>query len=298
MPCFHPQHGYRAAHGGFTLNKAKSPRGEPLTVPCGQCIGCRIAKARDWTTRLVHEASLHDGSTFATLTYSDEHLPPDYSLNIRDLQLFMKRLRKQHATQHTTPIRFFACGEYGTKTFRPHYHLILFGFYPPDMFPWRVTNSGHTSYRSPTLEKAWPFGFSELTTFNKANAAYVARYCIKKVNGDRAEAHYTRSHPFTGEIVSVRPEFIVMSRRPGIAGGWYDRFSRDCFPSDFVVVDGVKAPIPDFYTRKLDPEAKAAIKEARLKRAEDRAADNTPDRLAVRETSLALRVARLKRELD
>jgi hypothetical protein len=99
-----------------------SPQG--LYVPCGKCIACRIARTREWTVRIMHEMSCHDNAVFATLTYDDDHLPPDRSISKDELQRFIKRLRKELGDRK---IRYFACGEYGETTNRPHYHAIIFG---------------------------------------------------------------------------------------------------------------------------------------------------------------------------
>lgn len=253
-----------------------------------------MTKARDWETRLYHEGQMHDLSSFVTLTFSDEHLPPDLSVSVRDLQLFMKRVRKKFGFG----VRFFACGEYGDENWRPHYHVILFGIDFSDRTPWRKTSSGHVVYRSVELEALWPFGHAEVGSVTPQSCGYVARYCIKKVNGERADSHYRRIHPLTGEELRLRPEFIVMSRRPGIGGAWFDRHSRDVFPSDFVVVDGSKRQIPRFYDKKLDDLASAQIKGKRVRNAAKHADNNTVERREVREEVTLRRVAQLKRELD
>lgn len=265
-----------------------------------------------------HENSEHERSSFVTLTFSDEYLPPDYSINVRDLQLFMKRLRK--ALGHER-VRYFACGEYGDSNGRPHYHLLLFGYDFPDRTLWRRTNSGELTYRSAFLESVWPFGHSEIGAVTPQSINYVARYILKKINGEASENHYLRVHPLTGEVCRVNPEFIVMSSRPGIGSTWFDKFSTDAFPSDFVVIDGVKRPVPRYYTKKLvaledrdqaaedaaNPDkprllarASTRVQAKRLQRASDprSKANNTPERLAVRAESATLKVARLKRELD
>ena len=97
---------------------------QDLAVPCGKCIGCRIAKRKEWSLRMLHELTYHPQSSFITLTYDDYHLPSDNSLKKRHLQLFIKRLRKNLGERR---IKYFACGEYGGQTMRPHYHAILFG---------------------------------------------------------------------------------------------------------------------------------------------------------------------------
>lgn len=252
-----------------------------------------MARARDWSTRIHCEAQLHESNEFVTLTYSDTWVPDDYSVSVRALQLFMKRLRKRKGR-----VRFFGCGEYGESTYRPHYHVILFGCEFADKFLWRTTASGYPVYRSPELEKLWPFGLSEIGTVTVQSAGYVARYCMKKVTGDRAESHYQRINPLTGELVSVRPEFIVMSNKPGIGREWYDTFSADCFPSDFLVVDGSKVPVPRYFRKRLDERETVVLLAKRKAAARAHAADQTPERLAVREELQELRAQLLPRSME
>lgn len=265
-----------------------------MTVPCGQCVGCRMARSQDWQTRLYHEGSRHEHSSFLTLTFSDEHLPETGSVCVRDVQLFMKRLRKFLGHR----VRYFACGEYGDLNLRPHYHLILFGFDFPDRKPWRKTGSGFVTYRSEQLEKLWPFGQCEIGTVTPESCGYVARYCLKKVNGPAAEDHYTRQNPVTGEIHRVRPEFITMSTRPGIGSDWFGEFGSDAFPSDFVIVNGSRRAVPRYYKKKLDEASAGAITAKRKAEARKRADNNTPERLEVRQEVLERRLVNLQRELD
>lgn len=254
-----------------------------------------MAKAQDWQTRLTHEASQHDASSFLTLTYSDEHLPPDYSLCVRDLQLFMKRFRKSMEPER---LRFFAVGEYGDVNLRPHYHAIIFGYDFPDKYYWRRSPAGYPLYRSPELEKLWTLGNAEIGSVTPESSGYVARYCLQKVNGFQAPDHYSRHNPYTGEVTRVKPEFIVSSRRPGIGGNWLEKYgSTDLFPSDFVVIDGSKKPVPAYYLRKQVEQVQLEIKKKRQEAALQRQDNNTPERLAVREEVLRLRAINLKREL-
>ncbi len=95
--------------------------GRWLDVPCGQCISCRLKKAREWSIRIMNECSYYEKNCFLTLTYDEEHLPSSYSISKRELQLFLKKLRKK------CKFRYFGSGEYGDKSMRPHYHIILFG---------------------------------------------------------------------------------------------------------------------------------------------------------------------------
>lgn len=264
---------------------------------------------------MSHEASLHEANSFLTLTFRDDDLPEDMSVNVRDVQLFMKRLRKKLGT----PLRYFACGEYGDTTFRPHYHLILFGYDFADKTPWRRSSSGFVLYRSAELERIWPYGHCEIGNVTVQSAGYVARYVTKKVHGDdeRAIDAYWRRYghnPETGEERGwpVRREFVVMSRRPGLGAEWFREFDRDVFPSDFVVVEGQKRPIPRAYFKqyasrfeaandgeaeKLHNPAKQLVVERKAGAARF-ASNNTEARLLTRHESQQLKAKRLQRKLD
>lgn len=252
-----------------------------------------MARADEWRVRLMHEASCHEESSFLTLTFNDGNLPADYSVSVRDVQLFNKRLRKRMGK-----FRFFACGEYGESSYRPHYHLVVFGVGFSDRTPWRKSASGHVLYRSAELESLWPFGHCEIGSVTSESAGYVARYCLKKVTGKPAEQHYQRINPVTGVLGPVRPEFITMSTRPGIGAEWYAEFGSDAFPSDFLVLDGRKVPVPRYYAKKLHEADLFDVKLARIARALLHENNNTPDRLAVRETCAELKAERLTRELE
>jgi hypothetical protein len=142
VTCYKPLLGYRAAERNeqgkrpLVFNPSQGLVDMPIKVACGQCIGCRLERSRQWAIRCVHEASLHEHNSFITLTYNDENLPADGSLDVRHWQLFMKRLRKRHGSG----IRYFHCGEYGSKHRRPHYHACLFGLDFPDKKLWMMRN--------------------------------------------------------------------------------------------------------------------------------------------------------------
>lgn len=214
---------------------------------------------------------MHDASCFLTLTYDDAHLPPDRSLHKDHLQKFLKRLRKK-----IDPIkaRFYACGEYGENFARPHYHLCLFGYDFPD----RVLASNrcdHKVYTSATLSDLWPFGFHYIGSLTFDSAAYVARYCTKKVTGKNAESYYQ------GKL----PEFTLMSLKPGIGATWYDKFSSDIIPSDFMIVNGRKMLPPKYFDRlseKLHSSKFKRIKTKRKQRAYKNSDNSTLARLDVR----------------
>lgn len=303
MPCYTPLRGYRAREPGpsgkrrIVFKVEDGFKDLEVKVPCGQCIGCRLERSRQWAMRCLHEASLYEANCFITLTYSDECCPADGSLDVRHWQKFMKRLRKRFGAN----IRFFHCGEYGDKTRRPHYHACLFNFDFPDKVLFKVTKSGHKLYNSKILSDLWPFGYAVIGGVSFESAAYVARYIVKKVTGDGAVSHYERIDPETGEIFTLRPEYTTQSRRPGIASAWFKKFKSDVYPSDFVVVRGVKMRPPKFYDGQfelIDLKRFRRIKGKRKRKAAVHAADNTPDRLRVRERVQHARLKLLPRKLD
>lgn len=302
VTCFHPIDAWPPAlrGGKVVFSPHRSYAGATsFPIPCGRCIGCRIAKARDWATRMTHEAKLHSDNSFITLTYDDRHLPLDGSISREAVQLFLKRLRKAVAGSAASGIRYFAVGEYGERFWRPHYHLITFGFFPPDAKKWRQVR-GNITYRSAFLEGVWPYGNVETGRVTPQSCGYVARYSMKKIGGDKAADHYSRPHPVTGQLHRVIPEFALMSRRPGIGAGWFDRYACDAFPSDFLIVDGKKRNVPDYYKRKLDDLPQLLVTHERKKAARTPQAlsNKTPERLQTREDLQTLRAVQLKRTLE
>lgn len=253
-----------------------------VQVACGQCVGCRVDRTEDWTTRIMHEVSTHELNQFITLTYDDKHLPADGSLVKGDFQKFMKRLRKQHGK-----LRYFAVGEYGDQLGRPHYHAVLFGIDFADKRPHSKNEHGDQLYTSDTLDRIWGKGHAFYGKVTVQSARYVAKYCIKKVNGQLADDHYG----------SRIPEFACMSLKPGIGQSWFDRFGSDVYPSDYVVLNGKKRAPPRFYDSKLPEKELAAIKERRLTAVQRYKADQTPERLKARMECLQARISLRKGKL-
>lgn len=203
--------------------------GNPLLVPCGKCAACKANSGRDWSTRLQAEAFDHRYVYFATLTYDPANLPYVHgvpSLCKRDFQLFMKRFRKRYKK----PIRFFACGEYGDRTNRPHYHAIFFMDEPLG----RLTLCGPNVYKSSDLQSAWGLGLTEVSYAEPSCMAYVAGYVQKKYLDDR--------------VHEVEP-FCVMSRRPGLGSSFL--VDHPCYDSTVYLAKGKKAPLPRFFKDKL-----------------------------------------------
>lgn len=236
--------------------------------PCGQCIGCRLDYSRQWAIRCVHESQLHDENCFITLTYNNENLPQNRSVDKREIQMFMKKLRKNIDKK----VRYFSCGEYGEKFNRPHYHIALFGYdfddkemFKCDQTRWKDKNGRPTNtlYRSRSLEDIWTKGFSSIGELTFESAGYIARYVTKKITGDKGPNHYK------GRM----PEFALMSRRPGIGTEWIERYYRDVYPKDFITFKGKKIKPPkhyDAYMKKNHPEEFEKIKEKREKHLEDK----------------------------
>jgi len=245
--CTSPLKAWRDPRKGISFSKS-SHSGEELSLPCGQCIECRLKRSRDWAVRCMHEASLHDKNAFITLTYAPEHLPKDSSLDYKHFQKFMKRLRKQFTG---TNIRFYMCGEYGENFGRPHFHACLFGIDFPDRKYLTTTKSGSKLYTSKILEKLWPFGLSSIGDVTFQSAGYVARYIMKKITGDNAFNQYNFIDDDGVIVRSREPEFTRMSLKPGIGANWLAKFHSDVYPHDHVIVNGRKNAVPRYYDKRV-----------------------------------------------
>lgn len=282
MPCYGPLTGYRpkatANDKRLVFRKSDSETGVGIKIPCGRCSGCKLEHSRQWAVRCMHEKRLHDKSCFVTLTYDDAHLPPGGTLVLEHYQNFMKRLRDRFGPG----IRFFGCGEYGEKSLRPHYHLLLLNTDFADKRPIK-TGPEYNLYASATLSQLWTMGNHALGDVNFHSAAYVARYCMKKITGDKAKAHYN------GRL----PEFITMSRRPGLGTGYFEKYTDELINHDNCIVNGHAAALPRFYDGKLEPLLKThtalytGIELLKIKRRRKLTwasrADNSVSRLRIRE---------------
>lgn len=287
-----------------------------MSVACNRCEGCIKDRVDQWATRIALEEKMHESSLFITLTYADEHLPPFGSLHYPDVQRFLKRLRWYLAEKYkselkaaqaskraaafykqngyTVPkIRFLCAGEYGEKYLRPHYHMIAFGVNLPDKYQFRESQTGYPVFKSPLLEKIWRLGHVEFGTVTQASARYVAGYCTKKLDGGSP-----LERPCACGQHVVEPEFLMMSNRPGIGASWFDTFGEDALPRDYIVLDGSKLSVPNYFSKRHAKNTKSSSEDAlveksamnpiRTKRREalrtpQSVANRTPERLAVRE---------------
>lgn len=157
-------------------------------VPCGKCAACRIRRTAEWTKRILDESEGKE-TCFITLTYDDMNLPSDMSLHKEHLQKFWKRLRKSL----TCKIKYYACGEYGEQTHRPHYHAIVIGWRPELEDLIYVSKNVLTSAK---LQKLWPYGFNTVGTVTKESAQYVTGYIRKKIYG-KENPYHPRTPPFS-----------------------------------------------------------------------------------------------------
>jgi len=268
-----------------------------LELPCGQCINCRIERAREWTIRCTNEAALHRENCFLTLTYSDQYLEDKErsgatrsSLDVEDWKRFMKRLRKSIAPK---PLRYFHVGEYGEETARPHYHALLFGHeFAEDRYLSGMTN-GYPYYRSASLEKLWPHGMTTLGHLTPETVAYVCKYVTKKITGEALEKpgpnglrRYERVDKDTGEIWEVAPEYATMSRDPKIGLAWIQKHHAHTFPADFLIHNRQKAKPPSQYLDWLKQENESLHHTVKAKRI-NHLIQNPQDRTKKRRRTIA-----------
>lgn len=300
MPCHEPVRAWRSRHLNdngkrpLVFDRKSGFEDMEVRLPCGQCMDCRLTRARDWATRCTQEAACWEHNWFVTLTYSDEHLPDDCSVSKRHHELFMKRLRRVFGKG----VRFFMCGEYGSKTNRPHYHYLLFNLNLVDTVPWRRATARKGSkywvYRSPALEAVWPFGHVEAGEVNYKSASYCAGYIMKKVTGDALEEidEETGLKPYelvddrTGEVIQRAPEFSLMSRNPGLGAKFYDENREQLGRLGHCVIDGKRVRVPPYYLRKLaedDPAAAQRVTSRARAEALSRTGDETPERKRMRQ---------------
>lgn len=250
VACVEPIFAYRHPSAGIRLFSAKlfarltEVEGfggwKPLLLPCGRCIGCRMSVARDWAIRCTFEAQDWKVQSFVTFTYRDDVCPK--FLRKDHLSGAIKRLR----ARLDSPIKFFACGEYGEEKGRPHYHALLFGV--RELAP---------------IQASWPFGFVQVKPVTPERIAYTAGYVSKKfdtmyqgVNGEVVDEE-------TGEILIPQREFRLMSRggRTGLGiGGAAKRFTRS-WRKD-AIWQGNPVPVPRYFHEAWKASASEAEIEA------------------------------------
>lgn len=301
MPCTRPLRGYRAQGGRVTLQRSEGYADLPVEIACGQCLGCRVSRAEEWTTRLIHElqftrescracnslSAVHTcGACFITLTYDEDHIPLDYGLQKSDWQKFAKKLRKKCG-----PFRYYHAGEYGTESLRPHYHAILFGIdFAEDRVLFAHNIHGDPRYLSETLSTTWENGNAELSHVTKASAAYVAKYTVKKATQAGQEETYRRTKG-THEWF-VQPEYATMSLRPAIGKKWFEKYKADIYPSDETILEGKHRKTPRYYDKLLTDAERAQLKSTRKEKIKKYKEKLTTERLEAQEYIIQQRVTK------
>lgn len=281
-------------------------------IPCGKCIGCRLKYSADWATRIMCESEEWQDNWFLTLTYDDVHLPYDScidtdtgemmatnpTLDSEHLTRFMKSLRKRYERQGHQPIRFYACGEYGSKYDRPHYHLCIFNMpIEQDDLKEIKKKDGHIYYTVEWLEKLWGQGYIIITDLSWETAAYTARYMLKKQLGNGG---------LERKLKGQEPEFTRMSRRPGIGANWISKHADEVYKNDGIAYKGRFLKPPAYFDEKYDLMGGdiEKIKEQRKKSAEraETVAKATDSRTRqevreIKERSKAEQIRMLRREI-
>nr|WAE43606.1 MAG: replication initiator protein [Microviridae sp.] len=205
------------------LDTIKYPDG--LLVPCGKCIACRKKKSYEWSVRCLHELSAYDNAVFITLTYDDEHLPDYGSLRKSHLQKFFKRLRRRIEPNN---VRYFACGEYGDRRKRPHYHAIIFGL-------------GLDDVSKKVISDSWPLGFVHYGIVEPASIRYVSQYIDKKIDGDLAVELYDNNYL----------ERIFKISSLGLGRKYCDDNRDQILQQLHLTAKGVKMSLPRYYVERL-----------------------------------------------
>lgn len=237
-------------------------KNQTMFVNCRKCSECKLARAKEWACRLHYELKNHEKACFITLTYDNAHYKR--LLDKADLQKFIKRLRSQI---HPVKIKYFACGEYGDRTWRPHFHAIIFGYDFADKVKRGKSKKGYPLYQSPELAKLWQYGFHTIQDVSLATCVYTALYTGKSKNQ-------------LPKMLKSAPEFNTMSQGLGVDAiiDDYDRLKK----TDQIWIDGQSYTIPQavlnklFITRDKDgcivekAEEYIKLKEKRLKKHRER----------------------------
>lgn len=278
---------WTCADSFFASSGAEKVVREFTEVPCGKCIDCRLQYSREWADRCMLEMKYHDPDEcwFLTLTYDDEHIR-DYGHDIfpgmlykPDFQDFMKRLRDHIYRDYVRKIRFFACGEYGTQTFRPHYHAIIYGMPLKDMKLLSYSKKGFPLYTSEYLNDIWKNGYVVVGKVSWDTCAYTARYVLKKASGIKPDDYIDQG---------LTPEFVLMSRKPGIGALYFDENYKKIYENDEIFFSGDaggrKAKPPKYFDKRLEVIDEGWYKSIKSKR---------------KDTAIATRILKLARtDLD
>jgi len=223
-----------------------------VNVPCGHCEECNKSRARGWAYRILEEAKKYENNFFLTFTYEDDHLPlvrfNDSYVNTLvsdEISRFNKKLKTYlHRKKMNSEFRFYGVGEYGSRTLRPHYHVIYFNLDIPDL-EFNYYKDGFIHFKSEFLNSVWNKGLVDIGAVDIGSACYVARYCDKKQDRDQQQKLFLKDH----NIVS---EFSCMSRRPGIGADALDKIIENVKNGVYSLqANGSNFSIPIYYSKKV-----------------------------------------------
>lgn len=298
--CDSPLTAYRDEFGAVVFNEDKAA-GASFPIPCGRCMGCRIRRRQDWTLRGLLEAQMQrrDGfeTFFFTLTQDEDHAEQWSDLSLRDVQLFVKRLRFRFGPG----VRFQSLGEYGGGAGRAHYHQTVFGLQIPDLVPLSKRAARGQWFESAVITELWGRGHVAIALATEQTIAYVASHQTKDLSGTYSESGaFFVVDPLTGEARKRRAPFRTQSNRPGIGARFFEEFGEDLWrnPKGFPV-DGSLRPIPSYFLSKLKERDPEAWRQVVLLREDAMASDaflaeQTSERKAVRAVVRASRFKSLR----
>lgn len=222
-----------------------------LEWPCGKCLECRGAYVRQMTTRGLHELQTAGPSSFVTLTYDREHLPVDQCVSVREMQLFIKRLRKAGFD-----VRYLLCGEYGEKDGRPHYHAILFGqTFLRGSTQVEPSRSGLPQWTHPAIAEAWQGrGRHRIGDATHDSIQYTAGYVYKKLTyGDKLLALPFQAEGMPFPVYRTEP-FVLASKNPGLGLEYFARNAENIIGRGNCISNGREVPIPRYYLKQVMPK--------------------------------------------
>lgn len=225
--CFFPIKAQKDALHGIKITNEGDIR-----LPCGKCSECIKKRSIEWATRCRHEISLHDENCFLTLTYDEKHLPPEFTDIKLEFKKFMKRLRKKLKKK----LLYIVSHEYGSKTFRPHHHAIIFGWNPKNQKFLKTTGKDCNLFTSPDVENIWKKGYHSIGTANEKTAYYIASYALK---GKKR----ILTHPVTGEHNELS-DCMDVSKRPAIG--------LEYFKQNYIQLTDSKESLPRYYVKQLE----------------------------------------------
>lgn len=256
------------------------------SVPCGRCDLCIHRSAGEWSNRLIWEAQGLNGQAFAvTLTYANDQLPRDGSVDMEGVRAFIKRLRSRLDYHQGKRLRYFVAAEYSpAPSFRPHYHGCIYGFWPSDAVS--MGGKGRSAiWTSPLVEGAWGHGHIAIQELTPGTARYVAGHAMSKLT------------PQASIPPGLAPAGRCMSQ--GLGRDFYARFGGDLRRVDFAVIDGQRVPLPRYFdklTERLDPLLLDDLKAERQRKALDRPDSRDPARLRAKAEILRSRRAQKPRK--